>query len=271
MTAVPSDNWNEATRLLREAQKIVVLTGAGISAESGIATFRDDRGLWQEFPPDRFATWNGLLETALLEPRKFAAFLTAVLEPIATARPNAAHTALAELEQLRPTTIITQNVDGLHQAAGSRDVREIHGSLLEIVRLNGSPVETLGRDDLLRVVEELRRAGEAGWAGFRVLRAIQPIFSVSLAGGRRPNVVLFGSQLAEPAWSQAQEDMRACDLLLTVGTSGTVEPAASLWSWGRQAGAKAITIDPHVRQGDVWLQGRAGDILPRLVQLLKAP
>ena len=91
--------WDEAVDLLRHSKRIVVFTGAGISAESGIATFRDDNGFWQRFPPDQFARWQGLVQTLFLQPQRFCDFLLAVLEPIARAQPNAGHLALAALEE----------------------------------------------------------------------------------------------------------------------------------------------------------------------------
>src|SRR5262245_29474469 len=125
-----------AASWLRGARRIAVFTGAGVSAESGIPTFRDDSGLWQKFPPEQFACWDGLLKTALTEPRQLAEFLVAVIEPIAQAQPNPGHRAIADLEKHVPVTVITQNVDGLHQEAGSTTVREVHGSFFEVVTLS---------------------------------------------------------------------------------------------------------------------------------------
>src|SRR5262245_22170527 len=130
---VDADRWQDACDQLRAARNIVAFTGAGISVASGIATFRDPSGLWNKFPPEDFANWRGLMRAALLQPRRLAEFLLSVLEPIARARPNAAHAALLELEQSRGLTVVTQNIDGLHQAAGSIRVLEVHGSILEIV------------------------------------------------------------------------------------------------------------------------------------------
>ncbi len=127
------DPLQRAAQWLRAAHEIMVFTGAGVSAESGIPTFRDDSGLWQEFPPKRFATWQGLLDTAAREPRRLAEFLFAVLAPIAAAAPNAAHRAIAAAERHKGIKVVTQNVDGLHQEAGSTCVYEIHGSFFEIV------------------------------------------------------------------------------------------------------------------------------------------
>src|SRR5262245_20836454 len=139
------DSLKQAAEQIRTARRLVVFTGAGVSAESGIPTFRDDDGFWQRFPPEQFARWDGLLQTAAVRPAQLAEFFQAVLEPIGTARPNAAHLTIANLERLTPVTVITQNVDGLHQAAGSSRVREVHGSFFQVVSLHGRAIRTLTR------------------------------------------------------------------------------------------------------------------------------
>src|SRR5262249_20390908 len=212
---------------LAEARRPVGFTGAGVAAESGIPTFRDGGGLWERFPPEEYAHWGGLCRTALLRPGRLAEFLHAVLGPVAAARPNPAHHAVARLERHAPPTVITQNVDGLHQEAGSLRVREVHGSFFKIVTWRGRFLRRIGPDDLARVVERLGKARRGPFKRFRLVRAVRPLLRVGLSV-RRPNVVLFGDALAEPDWTWAQQDAEACDLMLVVGTSGLVWPAASL-------------------------------------------
>src|SRR5262245_13435638 len=118
--------FSNAVAALRSARRVVVFTGAGVSAESGIPTFRDAEGLWERFPPEQFASIRGLVRTALTRPARFADFLYAVLEPVALAKPSPAHLAVAELDKRVPTVVVTQNIDGLHQEAGSSTVHEIH-------------------------------------------------------------------------------------------------------------------------------------------------
>ena len=103
-----------------------------MSAESGIPTFRDDGGFWQRFPVEQFACWDGIVRTAIRRPRELAEFAYEVIEPIAGAQPNAGHLAIEQLERHTKVTVITQNIDGLHQAAGNTTVHEIHGSLSQI-------------------------------------------------------------------------------------------------------------------------------------------
>jgi NAD-dependent deacetylase len=266
-TTIPSGAFEEAARRLRAAGRVVVFTGAGISAESGIPTFRDDSGLWRDFPPEQFANWPGLVRAAFFRPARLVEFLHAVLAPIAAARPNPAHQAIAELEKHLITTVITQNVDGLHQAAGSLRVREVHGSFFKVVNLRGRFLRRLGRPDLQRVVERLRRARAGPFKLLRLCRAVAPLLGLSLRGVRRPAVVLFGDALAEPDWTFARADVQGCELMLVVGTSGAVMPAALLPVWARQQGARIIHVDPHdPGEGHLWLRGPAGDVLPQLVR-----
>ena len=151
-------NWSMAVAGLRKAKHVVVFSGAGMSAESGIPTFRDADGFWQRFPPEKFATWNGLWRTALTDPHSVADFVLNVVDPIARAEVNPGHRAVAALERRAKTTVVTQNVDGLHQMAGSTDVLEIHGCLLEVIdRLTAQVVQRIDRSQLTQIADALRK------------------------------------------------------------------------------------------------------------------
>ncbi len=255
-----------AASWLRSAHEVVVFTGAGVSAESGIPTFRDDDGFWQHFPVEEFATWNGLVRTAIRRPRQLADFVHAVLQPIAAAQPNAGHRAIAEMEKHVGVTVVTQNIDNLHQEAGNTIVHEVHGSLFEIVTRRGRFVGLLSRRQLLQIAAGLDRA-RRGWLVLpRTLLAIRPICGLGLRGLHLPRIVLFGDAMAEPAWSKSLDIARHCDCVIQVGTSGRVLPAAMLPSEARAAGAKVIKIDPNEGGGDVWLSGTAATERPRLVE-----
>lgn len=255
-----------AAAALRRAGRVSVFTGAGVSAESDIATFREADGLWARFPPERFATASGLLQAAIWQPRELAAFLRAVLGPLAEARPNDAHFAIAELERHVPAAVVTQNIDGLHQDAGSTAVREIHGSLLEVVRWGGQRVRRLSRAELSRMCRALA-AAEQSWAAARTIAAMRPMLGLSWRGVHRPNVVLFGEALREPAWDEAQRDAKRCHVMLVVGTSATVMPAAELPALARSRGATIIVVDPEEAElpAHVHLRGPAAELLPQLV------
>lgn len=252
---------------LRDARRVVIFSGAGVSAESGIDTFRDDGGLWIDFPPETFATVRGILRTALLRPRRCAEFLHRILEPIAQARPNPAHQALAALDRHVETIVVTQNIDGLHQQAGSPIVHEIHGSLLETCTLRGRFVKLLNRAGLMQVSGAMSCAARSLFPRLRMLWAMRPLVGLSRHGLVRPRVVLFGEALCEPAWTESLAAARTCDLMLVVGTSGVVLPAAMLPSEASANGARVIAIDPDdAGRCDLWLRGAAGAVLPLLLR-----
>jgi NAD-dependent deacetylase len=255
----------QAARWLHAAREVVVFTGAGVSAESGIPTFRDEAGFWQRFPVEDFATWRGLVRTALGRPRRLADFIHSVLHPIAVAKPNAAHRAIAEMERHTGVTVITQNIDNLHQEAGSTLVREVHGSLFEVVTCRGRFLRLLSRRQLLHIAEALERIRQGKLVLPRLLLAVRPIAGLGLRGLHVPRFVLFGDAVAEPDWSRALEAACRCDCMIQVGTSGTVLPAAMLPMEAKAAGAKVITIDPSEAKGDIWLPGTATTVLPQLL------
>ncbi|MGO9111523.1 MAG: SIR2 family NAD-dependent protein deacylase [Thermoguttaceae bacterium] len=254
-----------AAEWLRAAREVVVFTGAGVSAESGIPTFRDDEGFWQHFPVEEFATWHGLVHTAIHRPQRLADFIYAVLYPIAVAKPNAGHRAIVDLERHTGVTVVTQNIDNLHQEAGSTIVHEVHGSLFEVITRRGRFLRLLSRRHLLHIAEALKRTRRGWFVLPRVLLAIRPVAGLGLRGLHVPRIVLFGDAMAEPDWSHALEAARHCDCMIQAGTSGTVLPAAMLPMEAKAAGAKIITIDPGVGKGDVWLQGTATTVLPQLL------
>lgn len=255
---------DEAAEVLRTANHVLVFTGAGISAESGIPTFRDAGGFWNEFPPEQYATWQGLMKVAAARPKDLARFLHAVVAPIAQAEPNAAHLAIARAEERARVTVVTQNVDGLHQAAGSTVVHEIHGSLLETRTESGRFHKLLSRRDLAGVAESLDRASRGALTLPRVLWAIRPLAGLDRHGVYRPKIVLFNDAMAEPDWSLAQQAVQATDCLLQIGCSGQVYPAAALPTQARRNGARIISIDPYSADGDIHLRGTATDIVPKL-------
>lgn len=268
----------EAVAVLRHAKNVVVFTGAGVSAESGIDTFRSEGGLWERYPPEEFATPMGLVKLLVTDPARVARFLHDLLEPVAVARPNPGHLALAALEERirdRGTdlVVITQNVDRLHQDAGSRRVIEVHGSLFNIVDAEGRPRRQLERADLVRVVTDLKAAQKAFFKRSQVVRALSPLLGLpdprapSLLG-HRPNVVLFGEELPEKEWSAARKAAEQADALLVVGTSGVVYPAAQIPELAAGAGARVIGVGPERGDAHVWLEGASGLLLPHLVSRL---
>ncbi|MBV9940398.1 MAG: NAD-dependent deacylase [Acidobacteriaceae bacterium] len=233
-----------ARALLKNAKNIAVLTGAGISAESGIPTFRGASGLWKQFRPEELAT----PEAFARDPQTVWEWYHWRRKLIAGAKPNAGHLALARLEQGIPEfTLVTQNVDGLHQAAGSKAVLELHGSIWT-VRCTQCPHEWMDR----------------GTAEGRQLLYCR---CGALA---RPGVVWFGEVLPPDIWREAEEAVKSCDLLLVIGTSAVVYPAAGLVPLARSSGARVMEINiersPIANIIDLQLTGQAGHLLPELVE-----
>lgn len=260
-----TDNWITAVLSLRKARHVAVFSGAGISAESGIPTFRDTDGFWEKFPPEEFANWEGLLGKVISEPRRVAEFAWHVIDPIARAQPNVAHYAAAEIQRHTETTIITQNIDGLHQAAGASRVLELHGSLLEVINVaDRKLVKKFDRADLQLIAETLRAYADKEISLMALAMQLRRIYPFDFRGRHQPNLVLFGDAMAEPDWTHACTTVEKCDVLISIGTSGSVYPAAFLPGRAELAGATVISISPRPCDG-CWLEGSAGEVLPLLV------
>lgn len=261
-----NQNWSTAVSALKRAKKILVFTGAGISAESGIPTFRDSDGFWQKFPPELFANWQGLFNVAQRDPRSVIKFVFNLVEPVAKALPNAGHLAVAQLEDHVETTVVTQNVDGLHQFAGSKNVLEIHGSLLEVVdTVTGDIVRRFERDELAENAQAIKDYLSNKITLEMLVSGFLQRYPLDWLGKHRPNLVLFGDSLAKNAWGNAWQASADLDVLISVGTSGAVYPAALIPERAAEFGATVITIDPQA-SNECWLEGRAEVLLPKLVQ-----
>jgi len=232
---------------VREARQIAVLTGAGMSAESGVPTFRDAQSsLWAQFNPGELAT-----EAAFrAHPQRVWDWYAHRRAQIAQVEPNAGHRALAAFDIRHPgrLTLITQNVDGLHQRAGSTGAIALHGSLLE--------------DQWLDVPRDCCRT-EGVEAG-------HPPRCATCGNLRRPAVVWFGEMLPSGALDAAQQAVARCDLMLVIGTSGLVYPAAGLAHAARGAGSKVVVINPEPTDLDpvaaLCLRERAAQCLPPLLE-----
>ena len=249
--------------LLSGAERVVALTGAGVSTESGIPDFRSHAsGLWQEHDPMRVASIDGFLD----DPSAFYAFWGDRFGELAEKRPNATHALLAALEaEGRIDAVITQNIDGLHQAAGSVNVQELHGSIFEVVTRDHRPVRELDRAQLSRIAKRLERI-RRGWLPIpRMLWAVRRWLGLGWRGLHLPNLVLFGDALCEPDWTRGLAAAEACDCLIQIGCSGVVLPAAMLPLAAKSNGARVIAIDPQPTEADIWLSGSAAQVTPQLV------
>ena len=229
-----------------EARHIAVLTGAGMSAESGVPTFRDAQtGLWSQFNPQDLAT-----EAAFrAHPQRVWDWYVHRREMIADVQPNAGHRALASFAKRHPgrLTVITQNVDGLHQCAGNADTLALHGNIAE--------------DQWL---DRPRSCCSAG-----AIVADRPPRCAVCGNLRRPAVVWFGESLPTAAFQAAEYAARHCDLMLVIGTSGEVYPAAGLAFTAHQSGARVVVINPEPTPldvvADLRLQTPAAVCLPGLL------
>lgn len=247
--AETEDRIAQARRWLAEARAVAVLTGAGISAESGVPTFRGAGGLWRQFRPEELAT----PEAFARDPRLVWEWYDWRRQKIAAAEPNAGHRALVRLERQAPRfALVTQNVDGLHERAGSRRVIRLHGDIWS--------VRCLG-------------CGQSRREERVPLPELPP--HCACGGLLRPDVVWFGEALPAGAWAEAEQAVRASEVLLVVGTSAVVYPAASLIPLARTAGARVIEVNPEVTAFsslvDSSLRGTAGEILPQLVPETSGP
>ena len=237
----------EAVALLARARRVVALTGAGVSSESGLPTFRGPGGMWKRRRPEELAT----PEAFLADPRLVWSWYRHRALAALAAEPNAAHRALADFEKLvSPFLLVTQNVDDLHRRAGSKRIAELHGNIMRFRCFDrGHPhsFDPSWSDDPPRC-----RCG-------------------SLV---RPGVVWFGEPLPEDAVRTAWQETAACDLLLVVGTSCAVYPAASLPALALETGAAVVEVNveptPATAEADVFIEGSAAGTLPRLVERLSA-
>jgi NAD-dependent deacetylase len=243
MSTIDRHALDEAISLLALSSKRAVLTGAGVSAESGVPTFRGAGGLWEGRRVEDVAT----PEAFARDPREVWEFYRWRLRKLAEVKPNRGHYAIARLEQKsEPFWLITQNIDGLHAAAGSRNVIEIHGTI-RFARCH----ECHWQRDIREIIdEELPRCQKCD-------------------GLMRPAVVWFGEMLPPAALNAAHEAIEQCDLMLVCGTSGVVEPVASFSYWAKHNGAKIIEVNlertPISSVADVSIFGKSGDILPQLI------
>jgi NAD-dependent deacetylase len=234
---------------LKNANKVTVLTGAGVSAESGVPTFRDKDGLWDKFNPQELANMNAFMKNPELvwEWYKWRQDL------ISRIKPNAGHYALAELEKImtdsgRQFTLVTQNVDGLHKKAGSKNIFELHGNIMRIKCLKCN-----------YFTSEID-----AFSGQKIPRC--PTCGQML----RPDVVWFGEMLPEYEISKSFEASENCDVFFSVGTSAVVYPAAMLPVHAKNDFAFVVEINPEksaiAHNLDEVILGKSGEVLPLIVK-----
>lgn len=234
----------EALRTSLQTGQIVAFTGAGISAESQVPTFRGADGLWRNYSPERLATAEAFGE----DPHLVWEWYDWLRGLIHAAQPNPGHLALAELQRREPSrfTLVTQNMDGLHELAGSHDVVKLHGDIW------------------------ILRCTQCGRQGRNRQVPLDPLPPLCRCGGLlRPAIVWFGEMLPEDQWERAVHAAQNADTFVAIGTSALVYPAAGLVQVARRSGARVAIVNPDPTPADElaeWiLRGPAGEVLPRLL------
>lgn len=230
--------------MMADSKRFVAFTGAGISAESGIPTYRGDGGLWDKYDPSKYADISHFYQN----PSYYWRFFQEVRYPvIQKARPNKAHEALARLQREGALcAIITQNIDGLHQEAGSGKVLELHGNTRRILCLNCGICYTMA-------------------AVFDMLSIRLPPKCTACGGVLKPDVVFFGESLPAAVVDDAVKETSLCDLFLVVGSSLVVQPAASLPVMAKKNGAKVVIVNkeptPLDALADLVIHSGASEVL----------
>lgn len=239
---------NEAADLLRDCKRLVILTGAGVSKESGIPTFRDAQtGLWANYDPEVLASPQGFLR----DPALVWSWYDMRRGKLAECKPNAGHYAMARLEQMIPDTVLlTQNVDGLHRAAGSKNIVELHGNISRTYCFDNE-------HEAENVPLGLKEPPKCHCGSLL-----------------RPGVVWFGEALKQEDLRAAYDACLHCDVMIVAGTSGIVQPAASLPFDARRHGASIIEVNPEETPltyiVDVFVEEKSGVALPAIVELLES-
>ena len=236
--------WDAISNKLRQAEKIVFVTGAGISQESGIPTFRGKDGFWRKYDPMKLATIYAFYE----DPKLVWEWYEERRKNILDASPNPGHRSIAELEKHKQVSVLTQNIDGLHQRAGSSHVYELHGSIITIKC----------------TVCDFKDNITSGFSSLPPLCKCGNIL--------RPDVVWFGEALPQDVWKSAMEQAVACDVMIVVGTSLAVSPANLLPVYAKQNGAILVEVNiedtPMSSSMDLSLRTSAARALPELVGMI---
>jgi len=230
---------------IRDSKKIVFVTGAGISQESGIPTFRGKDGLWRNYDVMQLATIDAFND----HPKVVWEWYNERRKNIFSAEPNLGHKVIAELEKFVEVIVLTQNIDGLHQRAGSTKVLELHGSIVEIKCTN-----CIFKSEILTEFTQIPPLCQCG----NILR---------------PNVVWFGESLPQDVWQKAIIHASTCDMMIVIGTSLVVSPANTLPIHAKQNNATIIEINPEKTMMsaymDLSIRGTGSSVLPEFISIIK--
>jgi len=237
--------FDTVAQKLKDSRKIVFVTGAGISQESGIPTFRGKDGYWRKYDPMKLASIDAFYD----DPKLVWEWYEDRRKNILDVKPNEGHFAISQMEEFKDVVVLTQNIDGLHQRSGSTNVLELHGS---IIRIKCTVCDFT--DNITENFESLPPKCKCG-------------------GMLRPDVVWFGESLPQNIWQSAIKEASICDVMVIVGTSLVVSPANTLPVYAKQNGAILIEVNPEktVMSNDMTLsiQATSVGVLPKMLSIFK--
>jgi NAD-dependent deacetylase len=250
------DSIQKVTDLIRRSKKVIVFTGAGVSTESGIPDFRSPGGVWQKYNPEDFYYQKFISSEESRE--KYWQMSREFYDPLKNAEPNAAHRAVSELEKMgKLDCVITQNIDNLHQRAGSspEKVIELHGTAVSV--------------SCLACRKKYPREEIQSW----LLRGVKVPRCDACGGILKPDTVSFGQSMPVQETEEAFHRARGCDLFIVIGSSLVVQPAASVPLEAKEGGAKLVIINReptyHDSLADVVIHGSAGEVMSKVLKYLK--
>ena len=237
--------FDTVAQKLKDSRKIVFVTGAGISQESGIPTFRGKDGYWRKYDPMKLASIDAFYD----DPKLVWEWYEDRRKNILDVKPNEGHFAISQMEEFKDVVVLTQNIDGLHQRSGSTNVLELHGS---IIRIKCTVCDFI--DNITENFESLPPKCKCG-------------------SMLRPDVVWFGEPLPQNIWQSAIKEASICDVMVIVGTSLVVSPANTLPVYAKQNGAILIEVNPEktVMSNDMTLsiQATSVGVLPKMLSIFK--
>ena len=237
--------FDTVAQKLKDSRKIVFVTGAGISQESGIPTFRGKDGYWRKYDPMKLASIDAFYD----DPKLVWEWYDDRRKNILAVKPNEGHFAISQMEEFKDVVILTQNIDGLHQRSGSTNVLELHGS---IIRIKCTVCDFT--DNITENFESLPPKCKCG-------------------SMLRPDVVWFGEPLPQNIWQSAIKEASVCDVMVIVGTSLVVSPANTLPVYAKQNGAILIEVNPEKtvmsNDMDLSIQATSAEVLPKILSIFK--
>ncbi|SVA34997.1 uncharacterized protein METZ01_LOCUS87851 [marine metagenome] len=237
--------FDTVAQKLKDSRKIVFVTGAGISQESGIPTFRGKDGYWRKYDPMKLASIDAFYD----DPKLVWEWYDDRRKNILDVKPNEGHFAISQMEEFKDVVVLTQNIDGLHQRSGSTNVLELHGS---IIRIKCTVCDFI--DNITENFESLPPKCKCG-------------------SMLRPDVVWFGEPLPQNIWQSAIKEASVCDVMVIVGTSLVVSPANTLPVYAKQNGAILIEVNPEKtvmsNDMDLSIQATSAEVLPKILSIFK--